>query len=404
MRTTDPGGAALGSARAVWLVTDREMVTRLRSRAFVLSTIAMLVIVGGYLAFATFVGQRASTSTVALTGQAKALAGPLTSAAERLGGDVDTRTLAGPAEGRRLVHEDKADALVTGSPGELRVVVEDELDATLRAALNTVARQQALSTRLQQAGVDAGEVRRAVVAAEVEVRSLEPADPQRGQRLSLALVVSGLLYVGLTLYGNMVAQGVVEEKSSRVVELLLSTVRPWQLMAGKVLGVGVVGLVQLAIIGGVGVGVAAGAGVLTLPAAGVGTLVWALVWYLLGFFLFATAFAGAGALVSRQEDLQTVVTPVIAVILVPFLLAATLLPQNPDSRLIEVLSVIPPFGPILMPARIALGLAPAWQIALSAVLTVAAFAGLVRLASAVYASAVLRTGSRVSLRDALRAG
>lgn len=153
------------------------------------------------------------------------------------------------------------------------------------------------------------------------------------------------------LYGTYLAQGVVEEKSSRVVELLLCAVRPWQLMSGKLIGIGLFGLLQLGLLSGA---IAAGAsitGLLTVPA--LSSLLWMLVWFLLGYFLFAGLLAAAGAMVSRQEELQSVINPALTILIVPFVLSVFLLGDDPESPLVTGLSLIPPFSPILMPARIA---------------------------------------------------
>ena len=126
------------------------------------------------------------------------------------------------------------------------------------------------------------------------------------------------------------------------------------------------------------------------------------VWFLLGFFLFAAMLAAAAARVSRQEDLQGVVQPVMLLITAPFVLGIALLSKNAHDPVIEWLSLVPPLSPILMPARMLLGIAPVWQIALSLVLAVAALAGMTRVAGRMYANSVLRSGSRVPLAEALR--
>jgi ABC-2 type transport system permease protein len=206
----------------------------------------------------------------------------------------------------------------------------------------------------------------------------------------------------LLLYGTMVAQGVVEEKSSRVVEILLSTVRPWQLLIGKVVGLGLVGLIQFAIVSVTGLLLAVVTDVLTISGVATSTLIWGLVWYLLGYFLYATVFAAVGSLVSRQEDIQAVLAPVTLVLVAAFVLGFSVLTQDASSTASTVLSLLPPFSPILMPGRIALGAAPAWQLAMAVVLTMAAIAVCTWLGAKVYRNAVLRMGTRVRLRDALR--
>lgn len=394
----------VGSARTVWLVARRELDTRVRTRSFVIGTLVMVLIVAGYPALMFFIGQSTGTTTVGFTGRAAAVVQPAEKAAESMGETVEGREITDAASGRRQIREGELDALVTGTPGALELVVEDEPDEQLRAALNAVAQQQALNAELARAGLDPAEVNTAVASARVAVTTLDPVDRQQGQRLALAMAAAFLLYFMLIGSGQMVAQGVVEEKSSRVVEILLSTIRTSQLLAGKVLGIGLTGLLQFLVIGVVGMVATTTAGLMTLPSAALaGTLVWALVWFLLGFFFYATIMAAGASLVSRQEDLQGVVTPIIMLLIAPFLVGVSILPGNPESSIGAVLSLVPGFSPVLMPMRIALGVAAPWEIVVSIVLTVLATSALLWLGGRVYSNAVLRTGARVKLTEALRA-
>jgi ABC-2 type transport system permease protein len=281
--------------------------------------------------------------------------------------------------------------------------VKEDLNADLRIALDAIAQQQVLEAQLAAIeDVDPNQVLETVASAHVDVHSQQAPDPRRGQRLAVALLIIALLYVSLVLYGTMVAQGVIEEKSSRVVEILLATVRPWQLLTGKVLGLGLVGLIQLAVIGVAGLVLASATGVLSISGVAISSVLWGLLWYLLGYFLYATVFAAVGSLVSRQEDAQSVLTPITLVLVVAFVLGFGVLAQDATSTASTVLSLVPPFSPILMPGKIALGAAPAWQIATAIALTLAAIALLTRLGGRIYQNAVLHMGTRVRLRDALR--
>jgi ABC-2 type transport system permease protein len=209
--------------------------------------------------------------------------------------------------------------------------------------------------------------------------------------------------MSLLLNGQMVAQGVVEEKSSRVVELLLSTIRPWQLMAGKVLGIGLVGFVQMVVVGGGGVAAAVALDVLSIPiSTAISTVVWLVVWYLLGFVMYSLVFAALAALVSRQEDVGGVITPALMFVIVGYVIGISVLPSDPDSALVETLSVIPVFAPTLMPMRLAMGGVPVWEAVVSVGLVLALIPLLVWLAGRIYANAVMRSGARVKLKDALR--
>ncbi|WP_261563027.1 ABC transporter permease, partial [Frankia tisae] len=245
---------------------------------------------------------------------------------------------------------------------------------------------------------------RAVATAGVDVTALHPEPEQDGSRLLLGLLAGGLIYISLLIFGPAVAQSVIEEKTSRVVELLLAVIRPWQLMAGKVLGIGVVALGQLVLIGVVGVGLGLATGDLGIPAGiAVVAVASALLWYLIGFAMYALMFAAAGALVSRQEDAGGVTAPMISMIIIPYVLGISVLPSTPDSGLILALAIVPLFAPILMPMVIGIGSVAVWQVLLALALSLVWIAVLVWLAGRVYGNAVKRSGTRVPLREALRA-
>ncbi|RCW43640.1 ABC-2 type transport system permease protein [Halopolyspora algeriensis] len=398
------GAGRTGTLRTVGLVAGRELDTHVRKRSFLIGTLVMVLIIAAYPALMFFIGRSMGTTTVGFTGQATAVLQPVETTAESMGDPIETRETPDPATGRQQVREGELDALVTGTPGALKLVVEQQPDEELRSALNAVVQQRALNAELSRAGLDPAEVNERVASARVAVTSLEAADPQQGQRLALAMAAAFLLYFMLIGSGQMVAQGVVEEKSSRVVEILLSTIRPSQLLAGKVVGIGLTSLLQFVIIGAVGMVVTTAAGLMTLPSTALaGTLVWALVWFLLGFFFYATIMAAGASLVSRQEELQSVMTPAIMLLIVPFVVGVSILPSNPESSLGATLSLIPGFSPVLMPMRIALGVAAPWEIATALALTVLATVGLLWLGGRIYSNAVLRTGARVKLSEALRA-
>lgn len=391
----------LGSWEAVRLVAGREVTTKMRSKAFIITTVATLVLLVGFAIVMKLVGG-GSDATVGVTQQNSALAAPLKATASAIGESIDTKTVDEQA-GRDQVAAGDLDALLIGDGSGIRVVVEKDLDDNLRNALNVLASQLALNQEIANLGGDPATVQSSVDEAKVDVEPLEEPFPYQPQQLILGIIAGILIYMSLLLNGQMVAQGVVEEKSSRVVELLLSTIRPWQLMAGKVLGIGLVGLVQMAVIGGVGVAAALALDVLTISAtAAVGTVIWLVVWYLLGFLMYSLVFAALGALVSRQEDVGGVISPALMFVIVGYVIGISVLPSDPDNPLAEALSIIPVFAPTVMPMRLAMGGVPVWEAALSVGLVVVLIPALVWLAGRIYANAVMRSGARVKLTDALR--
>ncbi|MFI9010460.1 ABC transporter permease [Actinosynnema sp. NPDC053489] len=395
MSTLTPG-------RAVFLVARREFLGKVRAKSFVWGTVVIVAVMAGYVLLQSVLFADAGRDRVALSGQATVLAEPLRETARSFGREVEVVDVADPAAAEERVRSGELDALITGASDDLRVVVEESLGDALRNSLDLLVKQQVLDASFAEAGVDPAEVARNLDRARVEVVALEPRDERRGERLAVGLVVAALLYYSLLVYGTMVAQGVVEEKSSRVVELLLATLRPWQLLLGKVTGLGLVGLAQLVVIGAVGLVLSSVSGVLDVAGVAGGALATGVLWYLLGFFLYATVFAAAASLVSRQEEVQSVLTPISASIAVAFVVGINLMITDPTGIAVTVLSLLPPFAPILMPGRMAMGVAPPWQVLLAVVLALVAAAAITWLGGRVYSNAVLRTGGRVRLRDALR--
>lgn len=386
----------------VRLVAAREIRTRIESKATRIVTVILVVALVALIVILDVAGGGSSAQKVGFTAQVQQLAGPLQQAAHASDDDVETINVASLSAGERSVRDGDLDALV--APGRpLHVVVKDDLDDTLRATLTALARQQTLDQQVTALGGDPAQVDRALARASLDVQVLEPQKPHHDERLVIGIIVGVLIYVGLLSYGQAVAQGVVEEKTSRVVEILLSTIRAWHLMAGKVLGIGVVGLLQLAIVLGAGALTAALTGVLSLPTSvAAGTVVWAIVWYLLGYFLYALLFAAAGALVSRQEDVGSVTMPLMMLIIVPYVVGVSALPADPENGLVRTLSLIPLFSPMLMPMREAMGVATAGELAFSVALTGVLVVVLVRVTGRIYANAVMRMGARVRVTDALR--
>jgi ABC-2 type transport system permease protein len=282
--------------------------------------------------------------------------------------------------------------------------VHTELPDALAPVLGSLAQQEALSSAVTELGGDPGEVGREIAQAAPAVTALEP-EPERDSAQVVAGFVAGiLLFISLMTAGQLVAQGVVEEKSSRVVELLLATVRPWQLMAGKVLGIGVIGLTQVVLVVGAGAGTAALLGLVDASSINLGaTALWVIIWFVIGFAMYALALAALAALVSRQEDVGSVTAPVMTLMMVPYLIGVSIAPWDPTNPLVVILSFVPFCAPMLMPIRIALGEVAPWEVAVSLGLSLALIPVLVWLAGRIYSNAVLRSGGRVKLREALTA-
>ena len=386
-----------------YLVARREFVIRVRSKLFRIGTIVIVLFLIGFVVLQTRVLKtKPRVTSVGFTSSTQALAQPLQGVAAGLG-PITIEEVASQAEGESLVRGGRLDVLVSGSSLSPQVLVKSQLNATLEAALTGLVKQEALAAQLAAHGLDPGAVGAAVAEATIHVQALTPASPRSTQQAIVGVIVAIVLFFSLGTYGTQVGQGVAEEKESRIVEILLATIRPGQLLAGKVVGIGLVGLLQLAIIGAVGLLLIGRTHVVTLPALGAGVVVGGLFWFVLGFALYAVLFATAGSLVSRVQEVQMASLPVIMGLTVGYVATLVVVLPHPQSLASTVLSLAPFLAPVAMPVRMATGV-PVWQVGVAAVLTLATIGAAIWLAARIYANSVLRTGARVALSEALRGG
>ncbi len=389
--------APLSSAQMVRLVAGREISTRIRDRTFIASSVLMIVLILGVLAFQVVANSGDDTARVGVVGDAGQLGTAIEAQAEALDVGVEVVPLDDDAAARAAVESEDVDAALLDGAGEAPELVVREPDSTLEALVSGAVSSVALGEVLAEAGVDTAGL------PQVTVTALDEDTAADGQRTVVAIVGVVVLYSLLILFAQFVAQGVVEEKSSRVVELLLATMRPWQLLAGKILGLGVLGLGQIAVIAAIGIGGALAFDVVDLPGELVGTVLWLLFWFVLGYALFASLFAVAASLVSRQEDLGSVLTPASLFLVAGFIVAVQAA-GDPGSTLAVVTSYVPGLSPMVMPVRQAAGDVASWEVAVAVLLMLVAIALVVRLGGRVYSGALLRTAGRTKIKDALRAG
>jgi ABC-2 type transport system permease protein len=370
--------------RALTLVARREIRERLRSKVFLASTLVLLVLIGGSTALQGALSKQ-PTYHVAVTAPAPlGLRAALAHAAKPFDdARVHVRVVASPAVGRQALEAKQVDALLLLR--EDRLVFRDNVDAKAAAVADAAVR--ALRNHLPP-------------RPEVTTSTLNPPD---GGTTDAAILVayagSLLLLTSLAFYGQWVVSGVVEEKNNRIVEIILATVRPRHLLAGKVIGIGLLGLTQLALIAGLAAGLLA-AGAFDAPAGLDGSVALVIPWFALGYALYAVAYATAGALASRQQNADTAGQPVTYTLLAVYFAGYVALSTNPDGLLANILTVFPLTAPLVLPARSALVGAPLWEHVLAIVLVLIATSGLVRLAGHVYGQGLLRSGPRLGLRDA----
>ena len=376
----------MSGRRAIVLVARREIRERLRSKVFIASTIVMLLLVGGSTALQ---GALSKTLTYRVAVTAPAPAG-LDSALQRAArpfddAKVELHMVASPAAGRRELEDEKIDALLLLSAD--RLVFRSNVDPKAAAVADSAVR--ALRQHLPP-------------APELTTATLHPADEGAGDaEVLVAYVASLLLLTSLAIYGQWVVSGVVEEKNNRVVELIMSTVQPRDLLAGKVIGIGLLGLVQLALVAGLTAALLF-AGAFDAPAGLGGSVALVVPWFALGFALYAVAYAAAGALASRQQNADTAGQPVTYALLAAYFAGYIVVAGNAESALASFLTVVRLTAPLVLPARSALVGVPLWQHALAVVLVVGSIYALVRFAGRVYGQGLLHSGPRLDPRVAWR--
>lgn len=395
MNARSPGLGGTRHLPTIVLVARREVRMRLRSRVFVGGTILMTVLVVVGIVASSLLAGKTNPVRVGFSGGSQALEGSFTATAAALGAKVTVTDIADVSAGEAQVRAGTLDVLVTGSAGAPTAVAKASIPPDVVSALTLAAE----FTRLSDAGLSPTAVTSAL--AVVPVRLLQPPNPKDTQNVFASLALGILLWIALGQYGNMVAQGVVEEKATRIMEILLATIRPSRLLAGKVLGIGLVGLLQLTIVGAAALAAVQVTNVAAIPALGVASILGDLMWFLLGFLFYATAYSAVASLVSRQEEVQSAVAPISILQIAGYLLMYVTL-ANPTSPMIIVCSMLPPFSPILMAVRMASSSVPAWQVGLAAALTVASIVGLTWLAGRMYSNAALHLGTRVRFMDAFR--
>ena len=396
------GGLGRDALHTVLLILRREFLTRVRGRFFLIGTAVLVVLVAGFIVLQAVVLNRATTTVrVGFVGATQALAEPLRAAVTGGGITVQTKDVQSVSSGEDQVRSGNLELLISGDPAAPEVEFKDQLQPTVATALDGLIKQVAFEQALAGSGVDPATIEARVAAARFHPVALDPNAAQRTQRIVVGIFVAALLFTALQLYGGFVATGIVEEKANRIVEILLSTVRPRQLLFGKVVGIGLVGFIQLVIVGAVALLAGLKTQAISVPTVGVTAVLGGLLWFVLGFVFYALIYAAGASLVSRQEDLAMVTAPISILIVGPYV-AFFWMVANPGNPIGIALSLVPPFAPVLMSARMATGDAQAWQVVLAVLLMVAAIGGMNALAARIYSNSVLRIGSRVRLAEAWR--
>jgi ABC-2 type transport system permease protein len=376
--------------RSIRLVARREILERGRSRAYVASLLFTLTLLGVGFAIPVFVFGTPQPIRIGLIGDHPAL---LRTTLEVAGASYDREvavsTIPDRAAAEAALLDQRLDVALDvppdlTSPGEM--VVRDRVGDQARTIVTA-----------------------AVISLRAGTSMLPPAvtalDPQTETDTTALLFANAgiiLMFLGIFSYGTWVLSGVVEEKQSRVVEVVLSSVRARDLLMGKVLGIGILALGQLVVIVGAGLLASQLTGRFALPETTLQTLVQFTVWFILGFVLYSTALGFLGSLASRMEEASNATLPVTTVAMVSYFIGLLFVTDQPRSLVAQVMTFLPPSAVMVVPLRAALDAIEPWEIVVAGALTIAAIHALFVIGGRVYSGAVLQTGGRVRLRDAWR--
>ncbi|HLR57515.1 MAG TPA: ABC transporter permease [Beutenbergiaceae bacterium] len=383
-------------ARSVWAVLRRELGARLLTSGYVWSTVvfAAMAFLGPLLLPAT---ADDNAAPIAVTGDAAHLAPALEAAG------IEPATVSSRAEGEALLREEVVDAvLVADSEGAGWVLLGDtSVPPHLIATVETLASLDALRALALGSGASPSDLHTASASAEVTTEVLNR-DGDSKMDVLVALAFGLIIVFVIVLWGATMATDVVQEKATRVVEILVATIRPWQLLAGKVAALTVIGLVQISVVAAAGLaGMYFFAGGVDLTILSAPVAVTGVVSVLIGVPLLAALMAAMAARVEHQEDLGAATQPVYLLVMTPFAAAVYAGLSAPTGMAMRLLSLAPITNIFTMPARVAATPVPAWELSLSFLVGLAALAAVIWLAGRIYSGSILRAGSTVALRDAL---
>ena len=350
---------------SVWLVSSREIASRLRSKAFLISTGILLLIAVGSVVAGGILSANTSTTQVAVVGTASAVVGESSGLTAVPADDVAA-----------------AEALVRDGTVAAAVVPDDSLLGVSVIALDSPPSDVMSALSVSPA-----------------VELLEPA-AQGGFLVYLVALGFGLVFFMSALtFGSTIAQSVVEEKQTRVVEILMTTIPVRALLAGKVVGNSIMAfgqIVAIALLVGIGMAITGQRVLLADLGPAIG---WFAVFFAFGFVMIAALFAATASMVSRQEDVGTTTAPVTYLVMLPYILVIIF---NDNPLVMAIMSYVPFSAPVGMPVRIFLGTAEWWEPILSLVILAFTTAGVILFGSRIYRNSLLRMGGRVTYKQALR--
>ena len=384
------------SFRMTWLVASREIRLRAKTRVFVITSVILLIAVALAVALPAILSGKSKPAKIGVVGGTTAtITGIITQAGQLSGGQAVAVSEPNQAAAEAALRNgDLAAVLVPNK----EIIVKQVPLSGVSGSVETLARLAGLSKLIQDVPGAANAVAQGVT---LPVRGLQAPSTSLSSRLT-GLFTIVVVWVLISVYGSQIALGIGEEKSSRVVEVLLSSVRPVQLLIGKVLGIGLLALTQAVsmVLVFIIAGFASGSNL--VHGATLNVVIAGGVFMILGYAFYCTAFAAAGSLVSRQSDVNSTIMPVQLPLILAYALSYTVIYANGANAFYHVLGFLPPTAPIAMPVLYAAGDVPAWQVVIAAVLTAAGTVWMARIAVRIYSNSILRTGPRISFRQAIK--
>jgi ABC-2 type transport system permease protein len=396
-QTSGPGSTPPGARplHVTWLVARREIRLRARTRVFIVTTAIVLIAVALAVALPAVLSGKTSTARIGVVGSTATVGALVTEAGRLSGGQAVAVPQPSLAAAETALRNGSLSAVLV--PGQEIVVKQVPLGG-VTGSVATLAQLAGLSKLVETVPGAAAAVAHGVT---LPVRGLEAPPKPLSSRLT-ALFTVIIVWVLISVYGSQIALGIGEEKSSRVIEVLLSAVRPVQLLIGKVLGIGLLALGQAAAMVVVFIIAGFASGSSLVHGATLGVVITGAVFIVLGYAFYCTAFAAAGSLVSRQSDVNSTIMPVQLPLIVTYALSYTVLYASKANPFYHVLGFLPPTAPIAMPVLYGSGDVPVWQVVVSALLCAAGTVWMARTAVRIYANSILRTGPRIRLRQAIR--
>jgi ABC-2 type transport system permease protein len=408
------------SMHNVWLIAKREYLERVRTKAFIISTVLIPLLMGGGIIASVIVnGKARSTSHITVASSDQQLATDLQAELENGKESKMTVEVISPpgSDTRKTLDDELADKQIDGylwiTPSNhanarpsFAYTPRSTADIVTKEIISSALRTVLLRERLAHQGMVASDVTALMQPVVVDTTQAGKNADTTSSYIATAILFF-LMYMVIMLYGMNVARSIIEEKTSRVFEVLLATIRPEEMMAGKMIGVGGVGLTQVGIWLSTALlltstslvsSMAGGNAHVSLSAT---EIIFFVVYFILGFLLYASIAAALGAMVNSEQELQQL-NMFLVMPLAACFFASTLVATNPNSAFSTVISLIPFMTPLIMYLRISLSMPPAWQIALSLVLMTATIYAVLWVASRIYRVGILMYGKKPSLSEILR--